>query len=188
MLRLILNPMTYVALLRGINVGGNNKINMAELKTAFEVAGFKNVTTYINSGNVLFTDTAHSAAELILRLESTILKQFGLNVKVLLRDLTNIKLVVDQLPASWKNDTTTKCDVMFLWEEYDSPTVLDSMKINPQMEDVKYIAGAILWRIDRENLAKSNVPKIIGTKLAKNITARNCNSVRAMYQIMQITG
>ena len=59
--------MKYVALLRGINVGGNNKVSMTELKTCLEEAGFENVSTYINSGNVLFESEANDAVKLAQR-------------------------------------------------------------------------------------------------------------------------
>jgi uncharacterized protein (DUF1697 family) len=57
-------PQQYIALLRGINVGGNNKISMPELRAAFEKEGYTSVTTYINSGNVLFMSDAADASVL----------------------------------------------------------------------------------------------------------------------------
>src|SRR5882757_2770930 len=113
--------MIYVALLRGINVGGNSRVDMKQLKAAFEQAGMSSVTTYINSGNVIFVDKSHTPQALVQKLEKIIEKEFGFAVKVLLRDIRTIKAIVAALPDTWKNDDTMKCDVMFLWEAVDSP-------------------------------------------------------------------
>jgi hypothetical protein len=70
--------MIYVALLRGINVGGKNKVDMKKLKKCFEDIGMRKVTTYINSGNVIFEDTDHTKDEIATMLEKAILKDFSL--------------------------------------------------------------------------------------------------------------
>lgn len=66
--------MNYVALLRGVNVGGKNKVSMSELKVCFEDLGYQNVSTYINSGNILFT-SSKSAAALAKEIEATLIKK-----------------------------------------------------------------------------------------------------------------
>lgn len=106
--------MIYVALLRGINVGGNNKISMQELKTTFEDAGMTSVVTYINSGNVVFSDSVYKQSELASLLEEGILKDFGLAIKVLVRSLDEIAEVMGALPDPWQNNKEMKSDVMFL--------------------------------------------------------------------------
>ena len=78
--------MTYLALLRGINVGGKNKVEMARLKTLFESIGCSDVRTYINSGNVIFTN-GRVAARLRTSIEKAIAQEFGFDVRVVLRDL-----------------------------------------------------------------------------------------------------
>lgn len=177
--------MTYVALLRGINVGGNNKVDMKQLKTTFEQAGMNNVSTYINSGNVIFTDGKYNAKELTERLEKAIEQEFGFVVKVLLRDFDNLKKVVNALPDSWQNNDTMKCDVMFLWESIDTPEVVNQLKIVPDIDTVKYVDGTILWRVDRENVTRSGMMKLVGTDLYRQMTIRNCNTTRKLYELMR---
>lgn len=101
--------MIYIALLRGINVGGNNKISMAELKTVFEQAGMTSVTTYINSGNVVFKSEVASKTELAQILEKAIETTFGFSVKVLVWDKGSLLSLAKGLPDSWANDKTMKC-------------------------------------------------------------------------------
>src|SRR5699024_431862 len=95
--------MMYVALLRGINIGGRNKSDMKTLKQSFETAGITDVVTYINSGNIIFTNKDLSAVELAETLEAVILKDFYLDIKVLLRSKTDIEHVMDFLPDNWRN-------------------------------------------------------------------------------------
>jgi uncharacterized protein (DUF1697 family) len=172
--------MTYIALLRGINVGGNNKIEMARLKAAFEQLGFTDVKTYINSGNVVFTASETSTSQLCRQVEAAIEKDFGLAVPTLIIDANQLAKIAAAIPADWTNDQTMKCDVLFLWSALDQPEVLEQLPINPKIEDVKYTAGAVIWRVDRTHQPQSGLIKIIGTKLYGQVTVRNCNTVRKL--------
>lgn len=177
--------MIYVALLRGINVGGNNKISMKLLKETFEQAGMTAVTTYINSGNIIFADLSHSQEELPELLEQAIIKDFSLNIKVMIRNIDEIRTVVEALPDSWSNDDQLKSDVMFLWEEADKPSVLDELPIKPGIGTLLYVPGAILYAVERHNVNKSGMTKLIGSKLYRYMTIRNVNTTRKIYQLMQ---
>lgn len=179
--------MVYVALLRGINVGGNNKVDMKQLKASFEDAGMRAVKTYINSGNVIFVGDETDPTTLTEILETIIEKTFGFRVKVLLRSIDDIRAVADRLPETWQNNADMKCDVLFLWEQYDSPSVLQQLTIKPDLEDVEYVAGAILWRVDRQNVTRSGLIKLVGTDLYKHMTIRNCNTVRKLLLLMEAT-
>ena len=177
--------MVYVALLRGINVGGKNKVEMRRLKATFEEAGMGNVVTYINSGNVVFTDNRRKAPRIAEVLEEAIAQDLGFEIKVLIRDLPAIRKVIKALPEKWTNDTSMRCDVMFLWEQYDRKAVLEELPIKPEIEDVEYVPGAVLWRVDRENVMKSRMSKVVGTDLYKGMTIRNCNTVSKVAQMME---
>jgi uncharacterized protein (DUF1697 family) len=177
--------MVYVALLRGINVGGKGMVPMARLKAIFEALGLKDVQTYINSGNVIFKSPQSNSSALTKRIEAAIKKDVGLTVRVLLRDLPQMKYLVAGIPRSWVNDGQMKCDVMFLWDEVDRPAVLRDLPVNREIEDVKYVKGAVLWRIDRKLASKSRMTRIVGSDLHKNMTIRNPNTVRKLYELMQ---
>ena len=177
--------MVYVALLRGINVGGKNKMEMARLKATFESAGMKDVTTYINSGNVVFTDNRRKPATITRTLEKVIEAHFGFAIKVLIRDLPSIKKLLKALPDSWTNDSKMRCDVLFLWESFDKKEVLNELSWKPEIEDVVYVSGAVIWRIDRPNVNRSRLFKIIGTDLYRGMTIRNCNTVRKLAELME---
>lgn len=175
--------MVYVALLRGINVGGNSRVEMPRLKVLFESLGCKDVSTYINSGNVTFSDD-RTADKLILRIESGIEKTFGLKVRVVIRDCSNIKRLCEEIPAGWTNDTEQKTDVLFLWDEIDSSDILNKVKINPEIENVLYIDGALVWNIGRKNVTRGGGIKLIKSEFYRHMTARNINTVRKLNELM----
>lgn len=177
--------MVYVALLRGINVGGKNKVGMKELKAAFEDAGMADVRTYINSGNVIFSSGIRNRARLTKMLEDAIARTFGFKVSVLVRDLKSLRAVGKALPGSWVNDATMRCDVMFLWDDVARPAVVKELPIKPEIEDVKYVAGALIWRVDRKNVTRSGLMKLVGSPLYKRMTIRNCNTTRKLLELME---
>ena len=74
-------------------------------------------------------------------LEDAIEERFGFAVRVLVRSVDEIRSVVEALPADWSNDQTTKCDVFFLWDEVDRPSILERLDFDPEMEDVRLHAG-----------------------------------------------
>lgn len=176
--------MIYVALLRGINVGGNNKVEMTKLKESFESIGHTDVTTYINSGNIIFSSD-NKLRELASEIEAVIEKDFGFKVHVVVRDVKSIRAIDKATPKTWVNDgKTMKTDVLFLWEDVDKETVLNELVIKPGIDEVQYVPGAIIWRVHCNNVSKSGLMKIIGTPLYKKITIRNINTVRKLTTLM----
>ena len=177
--------MIYVALLRGINVGGKNKVDMTELRRAFEGAGMTRVTTYINSGNVVLSSRMRNQDKLAARLEEAIEQRFGFAVRVLVRDLDSMRKVVAALPDDWVNDKAMRCDVMFLWDEVDVPETLDGMTIKDGVDDVLHAAGAIIWRVDKGKLNRSGMSRMIGTPVYKQMTVRNSTTTRKLLELME---
>lgn len=177
--------MVYISLLRGINVGGKNKIDMKLLKRMFEQVGMEDVVTYINTGNIIFSSKDTPKSELSRILEEAIHNEFGLQIKVIVRSIEDVRKVINAIPETWKNDSDMKSDVMFLWDEIDNETVLENLVIKPNIDTVKYVPGAILWSVDKKNVTKSGMSKIIGSKIYKQVTVRNVNTARKIYELMQ---
>jgi uncharacterized protein (DUF1697 family) len=170
----------YVALLRGINVGGNNSVDMRRLKATFERLGLENVRTYINSGNVLFDTERRGRPQLTKAIAAGIAEDFGVEVGVLLRTADELRALVDAIPAKWTNDAKMKCDVYFLWPAIDRAKVVDEVPRNPAIEDLRYLPGALVRRIDNDKRTKSPMTKIVGTPIYKQMTVRNINTVRKL--------
>lgn len=177
--------MIYVALLRGINVGGNSKVEMKRLKEVFESLGHTNVSTYINSGNVIFESPEQNDETLVKKLEKAIEKEFGFNIKVVVKSLKEMEFISEKLPDSWKNDLEMKTDVMFLWAEVDNKKVLESIAVKPDLDNVVYIKGALLWMVKRKDVTRSGLMRLAGSPLYKQMTIRNCNTFRKLLSLMK---
>lgn len=160
--------MRYLALLRGVNVGGANKVKMAELRRAFESAGMVDVRTYINSGNVVFSTDIEDTGRLEDLLTRAVGDATGVNTSLL-----------------WRNDDSMKCDVVFLRADVDRPATLKQLEPRPGIEDALYVPGAVIWRVDRANATRSRLTRIVGTPLYAHVTVRNCNTTRALYGLMK---
>lgn len=176
--------MVYIALLRGINVGGKNKINIKVLKGTFERIGMTNVVTYINSGNIIFEADDLSIAELSDQLSGAILEDFKLEIKVVVRHKDELEQIINSIPVSWQNNKKMRSDVLFLWDEVDDEAVLEKLMIRPEVDVVSYVPGAVLWSINRTNAGKSGLNKLAGTKLYKQMTIRKVNTVRKVFELM----
>src|SRR5215475_2645314 len=113
----------FVALLRGVNVGGKNNLSMSALKTNLLKAGFEGVATYINSGNVLFTSSQTDARKLETKIERLLATDHKLECKVVVRSLSEMKKLVESLPADWQGDEQWAHNVMFLRHSIDSKDV-----------------------------------------------------------------
>lgn len=170
----------YIALLRGINVGGNSKVEMPRLKKVFEELGFSGVSTYINSGNVIFETNKDDDVSLVVKkIEKALLEIFGFKIRIVVRDIKNIQKLCKDIPAEWKNDEDQKTDILFLWDEFDNKKSIDLIKTT-SVDNLKYTDGAIIWNIKRVDQNKSGMKKFIGTEVYKNMTARNVNTVRKL--------
>jgi uncharacterized protein (DUF1697 family) len=174
--------MRYVALLRGINVGGKNKVPMPTLKEVFEEVGHTEVRTYINSGNVVFDAPRMRVAALAEELEAAIETKFGFAVRVLVLPGSGVRKIAEELPDDWVNDDQASCNVLYLLPERASSKALDAFDINPPHEEARYCAGAILSRVARSHLSRSSFHKLIGTDrdLYDHVTIRNCNTARKL--------
>lgn len=176
--------MTYVTFLRAINVGGKSVVSMATLKDAFAALGFSDVRTYINSGNVTFSTSAADTQTLTARIEKAIEKETGMPIKALVVSRTALKKIVDFIPANWVDDRVMRCYVILLWKGVDDRKILAQLPSNPATEDVRYTPGAVIWRVDRKNLSKSTMTRIIGTPLYKQLTMRSVNTVRKLNELL----
>lgn len=172
---------TYISLLRGINVGGNNKVPMADLKELFETLGFKDVETYINSGNVIFSGKEKD----LKKLEPAFAKKFGFKVKFLCIEKATFRKIHDAVPDKWVNDADNKTDVWFLWDGHAKKETLKMLTIREGVDEVLYAHGTIIWHVPKKLFGKSGMNNVIGTELYKNLTARNVNTVRKLYAMLE---
>ena len=175
--------MTYVALLRGVNVGGKSIVSMAAIKEALVALGLSDVRTYINSGNVIFSTRASDVQRLTARIEKALEQHTGMAIKVLVMDHKTLKTMVDAIPRNWVDDKTMRTYVLLLWKELDDRGILDRLPNKPGVDELRYTPGAVVWRVDRENVGRSHMNRIAGTPLYKKITIRSANTMRKLNEL-----
>lgn len=176
--------MVYIALLRGINVGGNNRLEMARLKKVLQDIGFQDVKTYINSGNAIFSAPEGDQTKLCQKIEKAIEGEFGFAVPTIVKSAKQFGLVAKAIPKEAQNNSEVKCDVLFLWDEVDSPEVLKDLQPREGVDEVKYVPGAIIWSVSQADINKSKLLKIVGTPFYKKVTIRNCNTTRKLADLI----
>jgi len=127
----------YVALLRGINVSGRNAIKMKDLQSAFEKLGFKNVVTFIQSGNVVFDYDSIQNDKITQIIENEIAKKFKLDIKVIIRTKEELEAIAKNNPILQKPGIDAeKLHVTFLYDKPDSDV---SQLIFKKEENEEYI-------------------------------------------------
>jgi uncharacterized protein (DUF1697 family) len=173
----------YVALLRGINVGGKSTIRMAELRECVDELGYTRVRTYIASGNLLFESGARSAAKLDAELERAIEKRFGLPVPVVVRSATEIRRIVERVPGHWLDAPHLRVTVAFLLREANARSLAKGLTPKEGIDEVATAPGALLWAIRRDALTRTGL-RLVGTDPYKQMTLRNLNTTLKLAELL----
>jgi uncharacterized protein (DUF1697 family) len=174
--------MKYIALLRGINVGQNRRVDMKRLKILFELFGCANVLTYINSGNIIF-ESNKSKTAIQREIEPILKKEFGFEIPILIKTKNEIQKIASVIPSDWQNNTKQRTDVAYLFDQIDFKKNINELPMNREFIDVRYIKGAIFWNLDRKHYNKSHLSKLIGYKLYQFMTVRNVNTARYLSNL-----
>lgn len=175
----------FVALLRGVNVGGNNIISMSSLKASFEKMSFTGVSTYINSGNILFKAKERDARKLETKIEAMLSKEYKLGCKVVVRSFSEMASLIENLPKDWNGDAQWKYNVIFLRHSIDSEKVVESLGAKPEIEKVVYYPGTLLWSARISDMNRTTMQKLSSQKLFQDMTVRNTNTTRKLYELMK---
>ncbi len=166
--------MKYIALIRGINFGGNKKVPMLKLKEIFESLGFTDVKTYLNSGNVTFIDNSKNIENITEIIENKLFKEFKFQIQVLVKDLNSLLKIYQKIPSSWNEGKNKGVHIAFLWREIDHESIIENLK----KDQILYVPGAILWNVDLKHWSKDTVYKFTNGKMSKYITVRSANTIR----------
>jgi len=179
---------TYVILIRGINVGGKNKMPMAELKLYLEEQGFKNVVTYIQSGNVILQSDLDAAA-LINKIENMLPKKFKLNssiIRVAAFEYETFKNIVIQAPKEFgKDNSKYRYNVMFLININPSEA-MEQIDTREGIDEVWQGDNAIYFRNTILNAAKSRLSRIAQQPVYQSITIRNWNTTTKLLKLLEV--
>lgn len=176
---------TYVALLRGINVGGRNLIKMPALKECFDANGFVDVATYIQSGNVLFRSSEPRAVDLTHRIEAMLGEAFGYTATVVVRSHRQMRVIVDRAPDRFGDEPSKyRYDVIFLKEPLTARTALKSVPTKPGVDEAHAGTGVLYFSRLTSKATQSRLNKIITSPIYPNVTIRNWNTTTKLLAMM----
>jgi len=177
----------YIALLRGINVGGKNKIKMADLREALSNVGFTNVQTYIQSGNILL-ESNEDEATLRTLIEHTIEQEFALSIKTVIRTSEQLKQIVENCPFSEEQialvEANSEKESLYVAMLLDEPHIERIEKLN-RLDfgaDQYSVVGRDVYLLFDHSIRNSKLA-IQVEKLGQLITTRNWKTINKLIEL-----
>ena len=176
----------FVSLFRGINAGGHHQIRMADLKDVHEALGFKDVFSYIQSGNFVFTSDDADVARLQRQIEDSFEQKFGFHVEVIVRTSAELREIIDQNPFQSHQSTESKwVVVMFLAARPDAAAQEDLLKTYAGPEEL-FINGKEVYIYYPNGIGRSKLSNSWLEKKLKTVgTARNWNTILQLQKLLQ---
>lgn len=178
--------MRYIALLRGINVGGNNIIKMVDLKKSFEEMKFENVKTYIQSGNVLFDSPEKDLIKLEKKIEKVLSEQFNYVSKVVIISHEQLERIVENTPKDFGIYAQDyRYDVLFLKSPLTPESALEKILVREGVDVVNTGEGVLYFSRLISKAGQSYLNKIVGTPVYKEMTIRNWNTTTKLLALCE---
>ncbi|MDP9119678.1 MAG: DUF1697 domain-containing protein [Actinomycetota bacterium] len=176
----------YVALLRGINVGGKNPILMAGLKACFEEDGFRDVRTYIQSGNVVFSSSVSNQTELTERVERMLRTTFAhYDASVVLRSRAQMRAIVDRAPQGFGTEPSKyRYDVIFLKPPLTAKEAMQSVSMKESVDRGWAANGVVYFSRLTSRATQSRLSRIVSLPIYQQMTLRNWNTTTKLTELM----
>jgi uncharacterized protein (DUF1697 family) len=176
---------TYISLLRGINVTGHRKITMQELRKCYATMGFSNITSYIQSGNVLFTTNQTNRATLSKTIKEGIAQQFGYNdVSIFIIKPEELQTIITQNPFLKIKDVTLKALYVTFLEKIPQTSYIEAIQAYQTLADRFQIIDNIVYLYCPEGYGKTKLSNnFFENKLKVRATSRNWNSVNKLLAL-----
>lgn len=184
----------YVVYLRGINVGGKNKIKMVDLREHLTNAGFEQVKTYIQSGNVVLQSDL-STTEISEKVEKLLIAEFDLEskpIRVIALEAQFYQKIIEEAPEAFGDLSTGdyRYDVIFLMNNITLGEVMQELEVRAGVDKVWQGNYAIYYRRPgpkREDYTKCALSRIVKKPIYQNITMRNWRTVSKMSEQLSST-
>lgn len=179
--------MKYLALLRGINVGGNNIIKKDELKACFENAGCKSVLTYIQSGNILFQSDEKDRNKIAEKVQNELAKKLNKRIQIVIYDEIQYKNLVASAHKSWGQNDKQKHNALFLLDDTTVKKAREIFpKINPDYESVSFVDGVVFWSGSKDHYTKTSYTKeLVKSPIYSLVTIRNSNTTFKLKDLFE---
>ena len=170
----------YIALLRGINISGKNKVPMAKLRKCFESLGVMEVKTCLNSGNVIFSSTDGNVTALTDRAEYMMQREFGLDISVFIISQEELADILRHAPEWWGTENQEIYDnLIFILPPATFLDVYHEIGAPKDgLEQIKEYQSVVFWSFSRKNYQKTNWwPKTSRVDIGSKLTIRTANTV-----------
>jgi len=176
----------YLALLRGINVGGKNIIPMAELRACFAELGARDVATYIQSGNVLFDGGKADVKTWPARIAKGLSGRFGYAAMLVLRDHAALRAVVQGAPGGFSGRPDEfRYDVLFLMHGLEAGEALAQVKVKPGLDTAHAGEGVLYFSRPIAKAAQSHLNKLVAMPIYQRMTIRNWRTTTTLLAMME---
>ena len=174
----------YIALLRGINVGGKNIIKMEQLKQVFVDMGFYDVKTYIQSGNVIFRTQENDKLKITKRIESQLQKNFHVEIKTLVLTADELAETIENAPEKFGIEPEKfRYDVWFLLPPSTVTDIVSNVRLREGVDFLQTGKNVIYTSRLTSLMGKSYFSKISQMTFYKNTTIRNWNTVTKLLEL-----
>lgn len=175
----------FAALLRGINVGGKNLIKMPALKECFEAGGFEDVSTYIQSGNVLFRGGG-SARSLEAKIEKMLERTFDYEPVVVVRSRAQMRSIVVDAPKGFGTKPQSyHSDVLFLKPPLTAATALKQISTREGVDEAHADRGVLYFSRLSSQRTKSHLSKVVSLPIYKQMTIRSWSTTTRLVELME---
>jgi uncharacterized protein (DUF1697 family) len=170
---------TYISLLRGINVGSRT-IKMVDLKECYEQAGFSNVSTFLQSGNVVFTSRLPNPEAVQSQLEAAVSSKFNYPAKIMVLEHRALQPIIDHYPFD-STDVHYQHYVIFLRPGLTGALTTDGAELDPKLEEVAVGDNVVYWKVEKGMTLRSHFAKVLTRPDFKEFhTVRNLNTLRKL--------
>ncbi len=177
--------MKYAVLLRGINVGKNISIKMTDLKYAVEEAGFKNVKTYIQSGNVVFESLEKDLLKIESTLQHKLRNAFKFDSGIVVLTYEQLKRVLIEAPADWPKRDDLRRYIAFMIRPLLVKDVMLEVELREEVDSVKEGKDVFYMSTLLSGLTRSRFPKLISRAVYKSITIRSYDTTQKILALME---
>jgi uncharacterized protein (DUF1697 family) len=177
---------TLLVLLRGINVGGNRRIAMSDLRDAFADMGFVDPVTYIQSGNVVVGSRRPKSARTASTIERRLSEAFGYEARVVVRDAGEVARIVRGIPKTWDPaDSSMRYNVLFLTDRIRADDVVDAATLVAGLESLKVGGHVLYWSAPVRTLTRTTMVKLTSRPAYQEVTVRSLRTTLRLLDLVR---
>ena len=178
-------PRRFLALLRGINVGGKNIIPKDNLRECFEDLGCVNVRTYIQSGNILFRSDVRRVDDLTRMVKAGLSQRFAYDAQAVVIPERKYRSMVNAAPEHWGLNEDQKHNALFTLAGTSSARVLEALNrpLRSGFEAVTVAPGVLFWSVSKQKFGMSTIATLAALPIYQRLTVRNHNTVLRLLEL-----